>query len=138
MVVQGFENSLDSLRGRTVRTSNPKWTPEPGIAPVELQFSDGARVLTSYWRIIRNGKSYLSSFDHQQEYGLPEAIDAFARIAEVLDGTTLREARWDARTGDVFFFFEPDLELQVFSFTGYEDWEMHFSNGIAEYSPYAH
>jgi hypothetical protein len=137
MVVQGFENSLASLKGTKVRTSNPEWVLEPGIAPVELYFSDGSRMRANYWRVIRDGKAHASSFDHQNKYGLPAPIDAFAQIAEALDGTSLRDAKWDASTGDLIFSFEPNVELQVFSFTGYEDWEIHFSNGTGEYSPYA-
>jgi hypothetical protein len=137
MVVRDFENSLASLRGATVKTSNPERFLEPGIAPVELYFSDGSRLRTDYWRIIRGGKATGSSFDHQQKYGLPAPIDAFAVIAEALDGRSVRQAKWDPQTGDLMLFFEPDLELQVFSFTGYEDWEVHFSNGTGEYSPYA-
>jgi hypothetical protein len=59
------------------------------------------------------------------------------RSQRELDGKTLREARRDASTGDVVFFFEPNVELQVFDFIGYEDWEIHFSNGTGEYSNYA-
>jgi len=92
---------------------------------------------TDYWRIIRGGKAHTNSFDHQQKYGLPAPIDAFVKIAEALDGKTLREAKWDTHTGDLVLSFEPNLELQVFNFTGYEDWEIHFSNGTGEYSPYA-
>jgi len=137
MVVQGFDKSLASLKGTTVRTSNPERVPEPGIAPVELTFSDGSRLRTDYWRIILEGKAQTSSFDHQQQYGIQAPIDAFTRIAEALGGKTLREAKWDTRTGDVMLSFQPDVELQVFNFTGYEDWEIHFSNGTGEYSPYA-
>ena len=121
MVVQGFENSLASLKDTRVRTSNPDWFPEPGIAPVELYFNDGSRMRANYWRIIRNGKPHTSSFDHQQKYGLPAPIDAFAQIAEALDGKSVLEAKWDARTGDVILSFELNVELQVFNFTGYED-----------------
>jgi len=137
MVIHGFENSLASLKGTTVRTQDPERFPEPGIAPVELYFSDGTRSRTDYWRIIRDGKVQTSSFDHKQKYGLPAPIDAFARIAEELDGKTLREAKWEPRTGDIVLFFEPNVELQMFKFTGYEDWEIHFSNGTGEYSNYA-
>jgi hypothetical protein len=137
MVVQGFESSLASLKGTTVKTSNPQRVPEPGIAPVELYFSDGSRIRSDYWRIISDGKAQTSSFDHHQKYGLPAPIDAFAKIAEALDGRTVLGAAWDCRTGDIMLSFEPDFELQVFAFTGYEDWEIHFSNGSGEYSPYA-
>jgi len=137
MVVQDFDKSLASLKGATVSTSNPERFPEPRIAPVDLIFSDGSRMRADYWRIVRDGKAWTSSFDHQQKYGLPAPIDAFARIAEALDGKTLGRAAWDNRTGDLLFCFEPDIELQVFAFTGYEDWEIHFCNGTGEYSPYA-
>jgi hypothetical protein len=86
MVVHGFENSLASLTGTTVRTHNPERFPERGIAPVEVYFSDGTRSRTDYWRIIRDGKAQTSSFDHKQKHGLPAPIDAFERIAEELDG----------------------------------------------------
>jgi hypothetical protein len=137
MVVDGFEQSLASLKDTTVRTSNPERFPEAGIAPVELYFSDGSRLRTDYWRIIRDGKAQTSSFDHKQEYGLPAPIDAFERIALALDGKTVTEARLDARTGDIVLTFAPEIELQMFNFTGYEDWEIHFSNGTGEYSTYA-
>jgi len=91
----------------------------------------------NYWRIIRRSKNCSSSFDHQQKYALPVPIDAFAQIAEALDGATVLEAKWDVRTGDLSLSFDPDTELQVFNFTGYEDWEIHFSNGTGEYSPFA-
>jgi len=138
MVVQGFENSLASLKETTVKTSSPERVPEHGIAPVELYFSDGSRLRTDYWRIILDDKAHTTSFDHRQQYGLPAPIDAFAKIAEVLDGRTLRDAKWDPRTGDLMLSFQPNVQLQVFNFTGYEDWEIHFSNGSGEYSPYAH
>jgi len=137
MVVQGFENSLASLKDTTVRTAIPERVAEPGIAPVELHFSDGSRLRTDYWRIILDDKAQTSSFDHGQKYGLPTPIDAFARIAEVLDGRTVRNAKWDSRTGDVTLSFQPNVDLQVFNFTGYENWDIHFSNGSEVYSPYA-
>jgi hypothetical protein len=137
MVVDGFEKSLASLKDTTVQTSYPERFPEAGIAPVELYFSDGSRLRTDYWRIICDGKAQTSSFDHKQKYGLPAPIDAFAQIAGALDGKALRDAKWNARTGDVVLTFEADIELQMFNFTGYEDWEIHFSNGTGEYSNYA-
>lgn len=49
----------------------------------------------------------------------------------------MRGAKWDARTGDLIFSFEPNVELQVFNLTGYEDWEIHFPDGTGEYSNFA-
>ena len=134
MIVSGFENSLASLKGTTIRTSFPEHFAEPGIAPVELHFSDGSHLRTDYWRIIRDDKPRTSSFDHQQKYGLPAPIDAYERIRWHLEGKTLREAKWDVRTGDLILSFEFNIELQVFNFTGYEDWDIHFSDGTGELS----
>ena len=92
---------------------------------------------SDYWRIISDDKAQTSSFDHQQKYGLPVPIDAFAQIAVALDGRAVQEVKWNARTGDLILSFEPNVELQVFSFTGYEDWEIHFPNGTGEYSTFA-
>ena len=78
----GRSLSLASLKGTTVKTSNPERFPEPGIAPIELHFSDGSRMRTDYWRIICDGNARVTSFDHQQKYGLPAPIDAFAQIGE--------------------------------------------------------
>jgi len=137
MVVHGFEISLSLLKGTTVKISNPERFPEPGIATVELYFSDGSRLRTNYWRIIFDGQNRTSSFDHRQKYGLPAPVDAFAQMAEILDRRNLREAKWDARTGDLVLLFEPNVELQVLNLTGFEDWEIHFSNGTGEYSNFA-
>ena len=49
---------------------------ECGAAPVYLAFQSGALLRTDYWRVIESGKSTISSFDHRQQYGLPERIDA--------------------------------------------------------------
>jgi hypothetical protein len=88
-------------------------------------------------RIIQGNRAGTSSFDHMQKYGLPAPIDTFLEIAKLLDGATVREATWNARSGDMMFQFESDTELQVFNFTGYEAWEIHFANGTGEYSLYA-
>jgi hypothetical protein len=34
------------------------------------------------------------------------------------------------------FDFDGGIALQVFNFTGYEIWEMHFPDGAVEYSNY--
>jgi hypothetical protein len=137
MVVNGFETSLASLKGTTATASNANRFPEPGLASVDLLFSDGSRMRADYWRIIQGNRAGTSSFDHMQKSGLPAPIDAFLEIAKLLDGATVREATWNARTGDMMFQFESDTELQVFNFTGYEAWKIHFANGTGEYSPYA-
>ena len=83
------------------------------------------------------GDGAVSSFDHDQKYGLPAPIDAFKELEEQLEGRRVTDAFLDARTGDLLFHFEEDVEFCVFNFTGYEVWEIHFPNGTGEYSPHA-
>lgn len=138
MAVKGwFDGSLGGLKGASAHVSNPNRYPEPGAATVELLFSDGSRLLAYYWRIIKAGRADVSSFDHDQKYGLPAPINAFAHIEHELEGRCVTYARLNHQTGDLNFGFEGDIELQVFNFTGYEVWEIHFPNGTGEYSNYA-
>jgi hypothetical protein len=137
MIVANFERSLSALKGTTVKVSNSGAYPEPGTASVQLLFSDGSRLRADYWRIIDRDEAGVSSFDHDQKYGLPAPIDAFQQLEHELQGKLVTDALLDARTGDLLFSFEEDLEFRVFNFTGYEVWEIHFPNGTGEYSPYA-
>jgi hypothetical protein len=137
MIVANFERSLSALKGATVKVSNSDAYPEAGAASVQLLFSEGSRLRADYWRIVNRDKAGVSSFDHDQKYGLPAPIDAFQRLEDELQGKRVTGALLDARTGDLVFSFEEDLEFRVFNFTGYEVWEIHFPNGTGEYSPYA-
>jgi hypothetical protein len=137
MVVANFEGSLSELTGSTATVSNSGAYPEPGAASVQLLFSDGSRFRADYWRIVQAGKAGVSSFDHNQKYGLLAPIDSFQQLEADLRNKRVTRALFDARTGDLNFLFEDDIELQIFNFTGYEVWEIHFRNGTGEYSPHA-
>jgi hypothetical protein len=137
MYAKDFDESLSQLKGKIAAVSNSGRYPEPGAASVELTFNDGSRLRSDYWRIIKRGKADLSSFDHNQKYGLPAKIDAFLELDLELQDRKVIGARWDCRTGDLIFEFEGEIEFQALNFTGYEVWEIHFSNGSGEYSPYA-
>jgi hypothetical protein len=129
--------SLSALKGATVTVSNSGTYPEPGAASVQVLFSDGSSLRADYWRVVKGDKPDLSSFDHAQKYGLPEPVDAFTQLELELRGKCVTEALLDARTGDLVFNFEDDLEFRIFNFSGYEVWVIHFPNGTVEYSPYA-
>ena len=79
----------------------------------------------------------VSSFDHQQRYGLNAPIDAIRELQNTLRDKTVLEAGHDEETGDLLFQFTGDIKLQVFGFSGYEVWEISFSDGTGEYSNYA-
>jgi len=46
--------------------------------------------------------------------------------------------RLDKETGDLLFQFADGIHVQVFNFTGYEVWEIHFPDGTGEYSNYVY
>ena len=111
--------------------------PEPGQASIRVLFANGTRLRAEYWRLVISGKAGLSSFDHQQKYGLPAPIDAVKSLSETLQGKLVTHAFLDRKTGDLLFEFAGAITLQVLNFTGYEIWEINFPDGSCEYSNYA-
>jgi len=101
---------------------------------VALDFSDGSRLEAVFWRIIKNGATGLSSFDHQHQYGLPARIDALKELQKELHNKTVTEARFDKETGDLLFQFTGNVKVQVFNVTAYEIWHIKFADGTEEYS----
>ncbi len=131
-----LEKALLKLIESSVTVSESGDYPESGQASVLITFADGTKVQASYWRIIKNGKHLLSSFDHQQIYGLPVRIDAKEELRKELQEKRVVEAHLDTETGDLIFIFTCDLKLTVFNFSGYEIWQIHFPNGAVDYSNY--
>jgi len=104
---------------------------------VQLLFSNGTKLRADYWRVTKDGKAGISSFDHQQQYGLPAAIDAIAELQGQLQGKTVTDVVLEKETGDLLFQFDGNFKLRVFNFTGYEVWEISFPDGTGEYSNFA-
>ena len=125
------------LSNASVQVLNGEAFPENGQASVVLAFSDGSRLRASYWRLIRDGRAELTSFDHEQQYGLPEPIDAKHLLQLALDNRVCVSAQLDAETGDLCFEFDGRIRLQIFNFTRYEVWEITFPDGTGELSNYA-
>lgn len=122
-----------ALGGATVQVSlDETYPPEHGQAL--LEFSDGSRLSAAYWRLIENGQAKVSCFDHLQQYGLPERIDAIHVLRAALANRTRQKMTLDTGTGDLSLIFDDGVQVQVFRFTFYEVWEMTFPDGSAEYS----
>jgi hypothetical protein len=107
------------------------------MASVQLLFADGSKLRATYWRVIKDGKAGISSFDHQQQYGLPAPIDAIKELQEELQNKTVTDAHLDKETGDLLFHFAGSVKFHVFNFTGYEIWDITFPDGTVEYSNYS-
>lgn len=127
-----FRVSLSKLEGETVQVFAADEAVDDGSAL--LLFANGSRLRSDYWRIFQHGKGTKSSFDHNQQYGLPEKIDAIKALQEVLEGKVLEKVRLDEEAGDLIFEFDDDIRIQVLKFTGYEVWEISFPDGTGEYS----
>jgi hypothetical protein len=136
-MTKAFEKRLAQLRGVAVGVAADSIPDERGTASVVFKFSDGTLLNAAYWRFIQDGLAQLSSFDHQQKYGLPTPIDAKIRIVTLLDGKLCREVIFDRETGDLILVFDENTKLQVLNFTGYEIWTIRFPDGTVEYSNYA-
>jgi hypothetical protein len=126
-----FERGLAGLKDNTVQvTDNDAYEG----ASVILTFAGGATLRADYWRLLKNSLAVVSSFDHQQKYGLPQPVDARQDLRKVLDGHHVIEARLDKQTGDLLFAFSGRAHFQVFNLTGYEVWETAFPGGGGDYS----
>lgn len=136
-MVKNFDKSLYNLINGLVCVSATNFCPESGMASVQLLFTNGSKLRADYWRVTKDGKASISSFDHRQKYGLPAPIDAMAELQGQLQDRTVTNAQLDGESGDLLFEFSDNIKFRVFNFTGYEVWEIQFPDGTGEYSPYA-
>lgn len=136
-MTKSFEQKLDRLRNASIAVAADNIPDAEGTAAVVVRFSDGTVLKASYWRLIQDGRALLSSFDHQKKYGRPAPINAKEQICSQLEGKLCCEVRFDRASADLTLVFGETTKLQVFNFTAYEIWEIHFPDGTGEYSNYA-
>lgn len=87
-------------------------------------------VAATLWRFIENGRVRVTSEDHGHRFGLPEPVDAYARLEESVGNRAVSSAAIDARTGDLKIGFGPEMSLEVLSTScGYENWTLHNVDG---------
>jgi hypothetical protein len=137
VMAQHFDMSLSKLKNGRVSVSASNAYPEAGAASVQLVFVDGSRLRADYWRVTKDGKAVMSTFDHQQQYGLPAPIDAIAELQRQLQDRAVTDAKLDGESGDLLFEFSDNIKFRVFNFSCYEAWEIHFPDGTGEYSTHA-
>ena len=129
-----FERNLSRLRNVAVAVAADDIPEADGTAHIVVKFSDGTVLKAAYWRLIQDGRASWSSFDHQQQYGLPAPIDAEEKVISQLDGKICSNVQFDSETADLTLVFGKTTKLQVFNFTGYEIWDIIFPDGTGEYS----
>lgn len=80
VMLRNLEELLTKLKSCSVSVSPSDQYPEPGKASVYLDFADGSKLRADYWRVTKGGRASVSSFDHEQQYGLPAPINAIAEL----------------------------------------------------------
>jgi hypothetical protein len=67
----------------------------------------------------------LTSKDDGQKYGLPEPVDAVARIRELLESRVVSEVEVDQASADFTIYFDNGTVLQIVNLSsGYEAWTL--------------
>ena len=136
-MLKTLSNSLSKLKFNSLQVQEFETSTDAGMAGIRLIFAEGTTLQANYWRLVKDRKERISSFDHGQKYGLPSPLDAVSELQMELQGKTVTEAQLDKETGDLLLQFTENVKLNIFAFSGYEVWEIHFPDGTGEYSNHA-
>lgn len=136
MPINDSEENVFSIKNGPITFRTDDRLNDSGQAAIVIVFSDKAVLRASYWRLICDGKATLSSFDHQQKYGLASPIDAIEQLKSALNNNFLESIKLDRETGDLLLLFKENKKLQVFNFSSYEVWSIYFPEGAQEFSNY--
>ncbi|MEP3321512.1 MAG: hypothetical protein ABJN40_10740 [Sneathiella sp.] len=134
MMNDGLKKELLNLCGGSVEIRANDIPDEFGQASISILFPNDITLNACYWRMIKVNNTVISSFDHKQIYGLDEPIDAKEMLIKILDNQILDKAELDRKSGDLHFLFSNGTSFQVFGFSAYEVWELHYSDGSTDYS----
>ena len=96
----------------------------PENSTVEL--SDGSLSVEALWRVINDGRVALTKRDHNQKFGLPEPVNAYADASELLVGKQIVKVEFREESGDLLIHFEGGRRLDVVNdSSGYEPWQLY-------------
>lgn len=91
-----------------------------------FQFGNGVVLSTqSQWRLLSQDAILLTSEDDGQQYGLPEPVEAVARIRELLENRVVARAAVDQASADFTIYFDNGTVLQIVNLSsGYDAWTL--------------
>jgi hypothetical protein len=91
-----------------------------------FKFGNGVVLSTqSQWRLLSQNAILLTSEDDGQQYGLPEPVDAVARIRELLESRVVSKVEVDQASADFTVYFDNGTVLQIVNLSsGYEAWTL--------------
>lgn len=82
------------------------------------------------WRLLEHGRIVISGDDHQQQFGLPEPVDAAERASSLLNNKVIRRVEVREGTADLLIDFDGNIRLEVIPFSsGYESWQVSCPTG---------
>ena len=110
--------SLDRLHG-TVCTRLYQHYP----GNFTFEFEGAALAVDCLWRIMAEGKVVLTSRDHDQQFGVPAAVDVCADAVLRLQGHRVVDVWLDEKSADLRVIFEGGQRLEILTdSSGYEPW----------------
>ena len=91
-----------------------------------FQFATGGVIsVECHWRILDQGHIAVSNDDHEQQFGLPEPIDAAEVASELLRPISVTDVEVREGTADLLISFTENKQLQIIPFSsGYESWQL--------------
>jgi hypothetical protein len=77
------------------------------------------------WRLLSQDAILLTSEDDGQRYGVPEPVDAVARIRELLENRVVSKVEVDQASADFTIYFDNKMVFQIVNLSsGYEAWTL--------------
>ncbi len=99
---------------------------ENGPENSTFEFDNGRLCVGSLWRIINGGRVALTIRDHNQKFGLPERVNVYSEVSELLVGKHVLSVDFREESGDLFIQFEGGKRLDVLNdSSGYEPWQLY-------------
>ena len=110
-------------------------SPESESAWISLE--NDRRIYAGYWRLNSNIEMIVSSFEDGQAYGTPNnKINAVEKLKQKIKNALIVDLQINEITKDLTLYFDNDHILQIFCFTGNEDWEIEISKDNSILSNY--
>ncbi len=77
------------------------------------------------WRVMEDGKVILTAEDHNQQFGLPNLINAATKAFELIADRQIKAAHLRDSTADLEIEFSGNMRLDIIqNSSGYESWRM--------------
>lgn len=94
-------------------------------------FANGIHVniVGGFWRLLCKGRIAVVSYDHKQQFGLPEPLDVLETATKMLGGKHLKEISILKPTGDLMLSISDGISIEIFiTSSGYESYTFCFDN----------